>query len=67
MTVRTGGRTFARFTKGGGSYLSSGDRRLVIGLGSVDAPDQVEVLWPGGKTQVWDRLTGGRYWRLSEG
>ncbi|MDB5312373.1 MAG: UnbV, partial [Gemmataceae bacterium] len=67
VTVRAGGRTFTRFAKGGGSYLSSGDRRLVFGLGAAARPEQVEVVWPGGKTQVWTGLAGGRYWRLSEG
>ena len=33
LVLEAGGRTLTRFAKGGGSYLSSGDRRLVFGLG----------------------------------
>jgi hypothetical protein len=35
-----------------GSYLSSNDTRLLVGLGGKAAVRTVEVRWPGGKTQT---------------
>src|SRR5262249_38022021 len=33
LTLEVDGRTLTRFARGGGSFLSSGDRRLLFGLG----------------------------------
>lgn len=62
-----GGETLVRAVKGGGSYLSSGDRRLLFGLGGRDRIDRVSVRWPSGKVQSWDGLAVDRYWTLTEG
>jgi hypothetical protein len=35
-----------------GSYLSSNDARLLVGLGSKTGVRAVEIRWPGGKTQT---------------
>jgi hypothetical protein len=67
VVLEASGRRWTRFAKGGGSYASSGDRRLVFGLGEVDRADRVEVTWPGGAVQRWEGLGLGRYWRLAEG
>ncbi len=68
VVIESGGRQQTRFAKGGGSYLSSGDRRLVFGLG----PDKGEglklkVVWPSGKEQEHKVPAVDRYWRLVEG
>src|SRR5439155_12152740 len=34
VVLEGGGRRLTRFVKGGGSYLSSGDRRILFGLGT---------------------------------
>lgn len=52
---------------GGGSYLSSRDPRLVIGLKDYDGLVQIEVVWPGGKTDSYRDLAPDKYWRLIEG
>jgi hypothetical protein len=46
VIVRAGGRQLIRHVKGGGSYLSSNDRRLLIGVGSARRVDEVIVRWP---------------------
>jgi enediyne biosynthesis protein E4 len=56
-----------RFAKGGGSYLSSGDRRYLFGLGTTPQAGRVTVAWSSGLTQHWDNLAADRYWRLVEG
>jgi hypothetical protein len=49
-----------------GSYLSSSDPRLLVGLGTRTSVRAVEVRWPGGRTQVFDNLPVDRYTTLSE-
>ncbi len=44
-----GGRTIHRQLKGGGSYLSSNDPRLLVGLGKAGRVDRVDVRWPNGE------------------
>jgi hypothetical protein len=36
LTLALGDRKLTRFARGGGSYLSSGDRRHLFGLGPAD-------------------------------
>ncbi len=60
-----------RFVSGGGSYLSSHDPRLVLGLGASASADWVEVRWPAPSARV-ERFAGaaiaaGRYHVLVEG
>jgi enediyne biosynthesis protein E4 len=67
LTLEASGRRLSRFAQGGGSYLSSGDRRHVFGLGSADRVGRLTVHWPGGQEEHWDGLAVDRYWRLEEG
>src|SRR5207253_668194 len=64
LSLEVGGRALVRAVKGGGSYLSAGDRRVVFGLGAERAPGRLTVRWPSGRTQTWDGLGADRYWRL---
>jgi hypothetical protein len=67
LTLEAGGRTLTRFAKSGGSYLSSGDRRQLFGLGSANAVGRLTVTWPWGKEDHWDGLAVDRYWTLAAG
>ena len=62
-----GGEKLVRVIKGGGSYLSFGDRRVLFGLGTCDKVHRLTVRWPSGKTQSWQGLAVDRYWSLEEG
>ncbi len=62
-----GGRRLTRFSKGGGSYLSANDPRLLFGLGSSSQVRRVTVKWSWGHTQSWDNLEADSYWELHEG
>jgi hypothetical protein len=68
VKVRAGGRTFVRHVKGGGSYLSSHDRRLLIGLGEASRVDDIEVRWPNAaaSTQHFGPLEVDRNYKLVE-
>jgi hypothetical protein len=66
IVIETAGRKLTRFAKGGGSYLSSNDRRLLFGLDESDQSCRVTVTWPSGEQQSWDAVTPDRYWELIE-
>ncbi|MBN9517177.1 CRTAC1 family protein [bacterium] len=66
VTAEAGGRKLTRFVKGGGSYLSTSDPRVVFGLGSTGRPARVTVHWPGGGTGQYDVPAVDRYLRVSE-
>ena len=61
------GQKQTRFCKGGGSFGTTSDRRLVFGLGSAAKITRLEVHWPHGNSQTWEGLAVDRYWILSEG
>jgi hypothetical protein len=67
VELEVGSRRLTRFVKGGGSYLSSADRRLLFGLGTAAAVGRLRVVWPWGREQTWEGLAPDRYWRLREG
>jgi hypothetical protein len=67
IVVEAGKRRLTRFARGGGSYLSSSDRRILVGLGSAEKVGRVTVTWPWGEEQHWEELPIDRYWRLVEG
>jgi hypothetical protein len=50
VAVHLGGRVLYRQLKGSGSYCSSNDPRILVGLGETERVDRVEIRWPGGTT-----------------
>jgi enediyne biosynthesis protein E4 len=69
VSYQAGDLKRSRVKVGGGSYLSSHDPRIVLGLGKRDKIDWVEVKWPlpGGDTQRFKDLPVDRYITLVEG
>jgi hypothetical protein len=75
IVVDLGDRKLMRFAKGGGSYMSSNDRRHVFGLGKAERIQRLTVYWPPspdkpkGDQQHWDgaALRLDRYLRIIEG
>jgi hypothetical protein len=69
VTLKVGGRTVVRHVKGGGSYYSSSDRRLLIGLGTATRVEEVEVRWPNAAATVqrFGPLETGKSYKLVEG
>ena len=51
----------------GGSYLSQSDMRLHFGLGPAPRAEEVKVLWPDGKEQLFHDLSANTFYRLKEG
>jgi enediyne biosynthesis protein E4 len=69
ITYRSGDLKRSRMKVGGGSYLSSHDPRIVLGLGARRKMDWLEVKWPlpGGATQRFTDLPANRYITIIEG
>jgi hypothetical protein len=69
LTLEVGDRKLTRFARGGGSYLSASDRRLLFGLGAADKVGRLTVEWPSGEPRVerYDGLAIDRYHRLVQG
>jgi hypothetical protein len=69
VTWMAGGVKRTRLVNHGGSYLSSHDPRLVLGIGKAEAVDWIEIQWPqpSGKRERIDRPPLGRYLTVVEG
>jgi enediyne biosynthesis protein E4 len=68
LTWRSGDLERHIFKVGGGSYLSSNDPRMVLGLGQQTKLDWLEVKWPepSGKTERFTNLPIDRYITIVE-
>jgi hypothetical protein len=69
ITYRSGDFQRHRWVVGGGSYLSSRDPRVVLGLGPRTKVDWLEVQWPlpSGKVERFTNPPVDRYITLTEG
>jgi enediyne biosynthesis protein E4 len=64
-----GGQVHTRLKRGGGSFMSSNDPREVLGLGTADKLDWLEIRWPLPSRRV-DRFTSvptNQYLNVIEG
>jgi hypothetical protein len=69
VSYKAGDLTRHRMKVGGGSFLSSHDPRLVLGIGNRPKLEWVEVKWPrpSGATERFTDLPMDRYVTLVEG
>jgi hypothetical protein len=68
LTLEVGGRKLVRFIRGGGSYLSAHDQRVIFGLGSENQVGKLTIEWPGAEKhiQVVEHLEPRKYHRIDE-
>jgi hypothetical protein len=66
ITVTSSGRTLTRWIVGGGSYLASQDKRVLVGLGSSARPVDADIRWPNGTLQHLSNLQLRRYHQIVE-
>ena len=64
--LEVNGQRLTRFVKGGGSYASAGDQRVLFGMGQATT-GQLNVVWPDGSEQRVDGLAVDRYHRIVQG
>lgn len=67
IVLESGPSPQSRFVKGGASFASTNDRRMIFGLGTESKVNKVTVYWPGGGVQEYTGLPADDYWRLVEG
>jgi hypothetical protein len=65
--VTASGRTLRRRAHTDGSYLSSNDPRVLVGLGGEEDIRQVSVLWPDGTAEQFGPQRSRRYHTLLKG
>ena len=56
VRASAGGRTMLREVNPHGSYMSTSDHRLYIGIGGEVAASRLEIEWPGGKKQLLENV-----------
>jgi hypothetical protein len=68
ITIVAGKRRIVHWITGGSSYLSSHDKRVLVGLGrgSVGSSVSAEIRWPSGDVQRVPKLELNRYHRVLE-
>ena len=69
ITYRAGDLARSRMKTGGGSFMSSHDPRLLLGLGGRSKVDSLEIRWPqpGGVVEQFTNLPTDRYITIVEG
>lgn len=67
VVIETTNGKQTKFVRGGGSYGSTNDPRLIFGLGSDTTIKKVTVYWPSGFVQELSDITPDAYWRILEG
>jgi hypothetical protein len=67
VTIEVGNRKIVRHRKGGGSYLSSSDPRLLFGVGAADKVNEIEIRWPSGRVQRLGPLDVDQGYLVMEG
>ena len=68
LTVADGDRRFVRWITGGSSYLSSHDKRVIVGLGAASTAKSIdlEIRWPNGAVQKLSNLKLRQYHKIVE-
>jgi hypothetical protein len=66
IVAHVGEMVFIRAVDGGGSYISSHDRRVHFGLGPSRRVDRLEVRWPSGRIETKRDVACGQVLRWDE-
>jgi enediyne biosynthesis protein E4 len=66
LTIEAGKRKLVRWIRGGGSYLSSHDKRVIVGVPDSSPAIDAEIKWPSGTVQRISNLALKQYHHLVE-
>ena len=67
VIVKAGGIQQQQYVRSGGSFLSESERTLTFGLGGSAKVDSIEVIWPGGTSQVLPGTDARSTYLITEG
>jgi enediyne biosynthesis protein E4 len=67
ITVKAGPRTLVDEVRSGAAYASQSDVRVHFGLGSTNKLDWVQIRWPSGRVEQFERLPVDTIHTLKEG
>ena len=67
VTVTAGDLTQTRLCHADGSYLSSSDKRVHVGIGKVTVADAVTIRWPSGQVDILRHVQADRILTVREG
>lgn len=67
VTVTAEGLTQTRLCHADGSYLSSSDKRVHLGLGPAKQADTLTIQWPSGQTDTLRQVAADQRLRIREG
>lgn len=67
VSVTAGGKTQVLIHQPGNAYLSYGDNRVHVGLGSRSKVDRIEVDWTDGSKDVFENIVGDQYLKIRQG
>ncbi len=66
VTIEAAGRRWERVHHASSGYLTQSDPRLHFGLGEAELVDLLEVEWPSGSRQTFEKLEADRYYTVTE-
>jgi len=67
VRITTGRETQMDEVRGGGSYYAQNDFRVHFGIGAASTIERVDVRWPNGVEESWDRVQADQFVTLKEG
>jgi hypothetical protein len=67
IRVTSGTTSQVREIAGGGSYLSQSDLRASFGLGKAARADTIEITWPSGLRQTFQKVEADKFYLVEEG
>jgi len=67
LKLTVGGRVLVRHIKGGSSYQGQNDLRVHFGLGSAQVAERLEIVWPGGGTEILEAIKVNQIVTVTEG
>jgi hypothetical protein len=67
ITVKAGTRTLVDEVRSGASYASNNDRRVHFGLGATATVEWVQIRWPSGLVERYEKLAADLIHTLKEG
>jgi len=67
LRATAGGRTQLRFVDGGNGFAAQSSSRVHFGLAGATMIDRLEVRWPSGARQTFEKIPADRLYRIVEG